>query len=86
MSNGFDFSEEAEATNKELAGTLAGLTTLSAAQVERMLPTKADKLALGELIAIVSDATNQNEKVAQLRKRFADLGGVVIKLLKTVIV
>ncbi|HEX9895404.1 MAG TPA: hypothetical protein VGA78_15855 [Gemmatimonadales bacterium] len=85
MSNGFDFSEEAALTNAELAGQLATVTTLSAAEIERLLPTKADKKALAELIDIVNDAASQNDKVAKLRGRFGDLGGVVLKLLKTVV-
>jgi hypothetical protein len=85
MANGFDFSAEAAMTNEELAGQLATVTALSAAEIERLLPTKADKKALAELIDIVNGAASQNDKVARLRQRFGDLGGVVVKLLKTVV-
>ena len=81
----FDFSKEREQTNKELASEIATLTALTARQVEKLLPKKADKKRLQELIGIVNGAAADNRKLAQLRKRWADVGGVALKVLKTVV-
>jgi hypothetical protein len=77
----YDFSEEAELTNKQLAGELARLTPLTEEQVGNLLPTKADKQRLKQLIEIVSSSASQNQKVASLTSNFSELGTVVLKVL-----
>jgi hypothetical protein len=81
----FDFSEEAALTNDELARELATHSALSAAEIARLLPRKADKERLGQLIEIVNSSAAQNRKIATLRRNFGELGGVVLKLLRTVV-
>lgn len=81
----YDFSEERMQTNKELADEIAALTTLTSAQLEKLLPKKQDKKQLKELIKIVNAATSENTRIATLRTKMKKLGGVVFKILKTVI-
>ncbi len=81
----YDFSEEREATNKELAEEIATRTTLTSAQIQKLLPKKQDKQRLKELIGIVNSAASDNAKAAALRKNFAALGGTVLRILKTVV-
>jgi hypothetical protein len=85
MTTGFDFGAEADATNQQFAARLATLTTLSATDIERLLPTRADKESLAELISIVNAATTDHQRLASLRGRFEQVGGTVLKLLGTVI-
>ena len=82
----FDFSGSRARTNAELATEIATLTTLSANEIENMLPRRADKLKLAELITIVDSSSAQNKKVKALDDNFAELGGVTIKLLKRFLV
>ena len=77
----YDFGEEAELTNKQLAGELAKLSPLTAVEIEKLLPRKADKKRLKKLIDIVSSSASQNSKLASLVTNFSELGGVVTKLL-----
>lgn len=82
----FDFSRARERTNSELATEIATLTTLSANEIETMLPRRADKLKLAELVKIVNSSASQNKKTKELSDNFAELGGVTIKLLKRFLV
>lgn len=81
----YDFSKERELTNKQFAEELSTHTALSANRIQEILPHKADKNKLKELIEIVNSAASQNEKVAALLSNLENLGGVMLKLLKTVI-
>ncbi|HHJ16962.1 MAG TPA: hypothetical protein ENJ80_09720 [Gammaproteobacteria bacterium] len=77
----YNFSEEAELTNAQLAGELAKLTPLTQAEIDKLLPRKVDKKKFEELLNIVNSSAAQNKKVATLEKNVKSLGGVVIKLL-----
>ena len=79
----YDFSEQAKLTNEQLAGELAKLTPLTEEQISSILPTKADKQRLKQLIDIVSSSASQNQKVASLASNFSELGTVVLKVLTT---
>lgn len=78
----YDFTEEAELTNSQLAGELAKVSPLTADEVEQMLPRKADKQRLGDLINIVNSSASRNRKVAKLTDNIADLGAVVVRMLE----
>ena len=82
----FDFGRARERTNSELAAEIATLTTLSANDIENMLPKRADKLKLAQLVKIVNSSSAQNKKAKELNDNFAELGGVTIKLLKRFLV
>lgn len=77
----FDFSAEAELTNKQLAGEIAKLTPLTESELNSLLPKKIDKERFAEVLRIVNSSASQNNKVAALTDNFATLGGVVVKVL-----
>ncbi|MBN2131797.1 MAG: hypothetical protein JW741_20015 [Sedimentisphaerales bacterium] len=81
MPNGYNFEEEANLTNEQLAGELAKLTPLTAEQLDKLLPKKVDKKRLQQVIDIVNSSASQNRKLASLTANFSDLGGVVLKVL-----
>lgn len=75
----------AQRTNEELASELSLLMPLPADKLARLLPTKADKEHMAELMAIVSARTSENFKVALLRKNIGRLGGVAVRVLKALV-
>lgn len=77
----YDFSEEAKLTNVELGDELAKLTPLTAEEVNKLLPRRADKEGLKQLIQLVNSSASQNRKLASLTSNFAELGGVVLAVL-----
>ena len=76
----YNFSEEANITNKKLAGELSKLTPLKADEIEKLLPKKEDKVRLNKILKIVDSSAAENKKLAELKDNFEDLGGVVLKL------
>lgn len=81
----FDFSDEAELTDQELAGELSKHTVLTKSELAELLPKRADLERLKELIEIVNAAASHNNKIAKLQDNFEELGGVALKLLGHVI-
>lgn len=75
-------AEARKATNADLAGEISSLTRLSEEDIERLLPRKADKEQFGALMAIVADATDDNEKLAALKRNIDEVGSVVVRMLK----
>lgn len=75
-------AEAREATNQALAEEISSLTRLSEQDIERLLPRKADKERFGTLMAIVTGATDDNDKVASLRENLDEVGSVLVKILK----
>ena len=78
---GYNFSEEAKLTNEELGDELARLTPLTAEEINKLLPKKADKEGLKQLIQLVNSSASQNKKLASLTSNFSELGGVVLTVL-----
>jgi len=81
MPDDYDFTEEAELTNRQLAGELAKLTPLTEEQVNGLLPRKVDKQRLKKLIGMVNSSASQNRKLAFLTSNLSELGVVVLKVL-----
>ena len=77
----YDFSEEAKLTNEQLAGELAKLMPLTSEEVNKLLPKRADKERLQQLIQLVNSSASQNRKLASLTSNFEELGGVVLTVL-----
>jgi hypothetical protein len=77
----YDVSEEVKLTNEQLGGELAKVTPLTAEEVNKLLPRRADKERLKQLIELVNSCVSQNKKLASLTSNFAELGGVVLTLL-----
>lgn len=78
----FDFSNEAELTNKEFADELARLTTLTSTQVEQFFPRKIDKKRFTQLMQIVNASANRNKRVAAIESNFKTFGTTVMRLLE----
>ena len=78
----FDFGPEAELTNQKLAGELAKLTVFTEEELQSLLPSKADKERLRELMEIVNGSARRNLRVASLRRNIGELGEVVMKVLE----
>jgi hypothetical protein len=81
----FNFDNEAQQTNQELAGQIEGLKPLSDADVSKLFPAPQDQEKVQQLKTIVNAATSQNEKVAALQNNVQQLGGVVVTLLRQII-
>ncbi len=77
---GFNFDEEANLTNQQLAEELAKITPMTVDEINALLPRKADKQRLQQLIEIVSKAESENKKIAALTTNIGELGGVVVKV------
>ena len=75
--NPFDFESEANATNAELAGEISKLGALTDAQVQELLPARADQEQLNQLIAAVDAATGENNKRAELVERLGTVSAAV---------
>lgn len=69
-------------TKKEFAEELAKLTSLNAREVQELFPTKADQDELLELLKIVHDSADDNERKARLVAKAGDIAGAVIKVTK----
>ena len=74
-----------EETNKKLEEEMATISRLTEADVARLVPTKADKEAYAELMAIVRSRTAETNKAAQLEANVKKFGRVVVRLLDAVI-
>jgi uncharacterized ParB-like nuclease family protein len=77
----FDFSEEAELTNQQLADELAKLTPMTVDELNKLLPELEDKQKFQQLIDIVGKAGSDNAKIAALTSNIGQLGGVAVKVL-----
>lgn len=80
-------AEEARSkTNATLDNEIGALTTITAEDLSRIIPTKADKEKFAELMSIVSASTAENIRAAKLIKNIDDLGEIVVRVLKKTIV
>jgi hypothetical protein len=77
----YNFGGEAKLTNEQLGDELAKLTPLTAEEINKLLPRKAEKEGLSQLIELVNSSASQNKKLASLTSNFAELGGVVLTVL-----
>ncbi len=93
MSNGWNktnnpFDEAARAaadeTDRTLAGEEAKLKTPGWDELRKRLPSPIDQRNLDQLIQIVNDKTDHNEKVAALIGNVATLGGTIVKILSNI--
>ena len=74
-----------EETNKALEEEMAKVSRLTEVDIARLVPTKADKEAYAELMAIVRSRTAETRKAAQLQDNIGKFGRVVVRLLDAVI-
>lgn len=72
----------AELTNKQLGAELATLNRLSEQDLRELLPTKRDKEAFAELMAVVEKEADIDRQFAFLSQNLQTTGKVVLKLLR----
>jgi len=84
--NPFDEAAKAAAneTDQALAKEEAKLRTPSWDELKKKLPSPIDQKNMDQLIQIVNDATDHNEKVAALIRNVSALGGTIVKVLSTI--
>ena len=73
----YDFSKEAQETDKELADDLNKLSGLSDNRIAELLPNRADQEQLKALIDAIKRETKIKKKKAVLLDRLADVAPVV---------
>lgn len=74
-------AEEArQKTNKELSGDIARLSKLTEREVDRLLPTKADRVAFLKLREILLAETEEAKKQTALLENGQELGGVILRV------
>jgi hypothetical protein len=72
-------------TNKKLEQEMARVSKLTETDIARLVPTKADKEALAELMAIVRASSAEASRVADLQQNIQKFGTVVVRLLRTLV-
>jgi len=81
---GLDWSkiaaEAAEETDRQLAGDISSLTTMTDREIEELFPTHDDKQRLAELMEIVNGAGSRNEKITRIVDNIEDLAGTVLTI------
>ena len=81
----FDFSKEAEETDKELSEELDKLNGLSDEKISELLPARTDQDQLKDLIDAVNNETDKNKKKAVLLDRLAVVTPAVKAVVKGII-
>ena len=72
-------------TDEKYASEISSLTRLTDEEIKKVFPTRPDKDRLMELLAIVTDSTNENQKINELKKNIEDLAPTVIKFIKLLV-
>jgi len=78
-----DIGEAAKAaTDKEFADALAKYTKLDATEAQKLFPTKQDQKEITDLLKIVGEAADDNERKAKIIARVSDVAGALITITK----
>ena len=67
-------------TKAQFGSVLSSYTTLTAAELKELFPTKSDREELIELIRIVNSDARDKQKRAELVQRIGNVAGAVIKI------
>lgn len=73
-------AEAAAETDRELAGDISSLTTMTDGEIEELFPAPQDKQRLAQLMEIVKSAEARNVKVSRIVANVEDLAEVVLTL------
>ena len=73
-------AEAAAETDRELAGEISSLTTMTDEEIEELFPAPHDKQRLAQLMEIVKSAEERNVKVSRIVANVEDLADVVLTL------
>lgn len=78
-------SEEAAAeTDEALKAELNKLKSMTRTDLEKLRPQVTDQETYDKLIAVVKEATERNEDIAQIVTRVKGLGGAAVSLAKKI--
>jgi hypothetical protein len=75
--------EAAKATDEKYSSILSSLCRLKDDEISHLFPDREDKDKLLELIQIVNDATNENQKIVKLKENIDSFGKIIIRIFKT---
>lgn len=87
MTNPYDdiAKRVADLTDEKYTSEISSLCRLKDGEINSLFPGKADKDKLFQLLKIVNDATNENQKVAVLTQNIGNLAGAVVKVVKLLV-
>jgi|MudIll2142460700_1097286.scaffolds.fasta_scaffold2875924_2 NAD(P)-dependent dehydrogenase (short-subunit alcohol dehydrogenase family) len=68
-------------TDKKLAGELSSVTRMTDEEIRKLFPDPADVKKLAELVQIVKQAGDRNEKVNNIVNNAEKFGGIILTLL-----
>ena len=69
-------------TDAALASKISSITRLTDDEVKRLFPDPADVKRLAELMQIVKQAGDRNEKVSQIVDKAEEFAGIMLTLLQ----
>ena len=73
-------AEAAQETDRQLAGDISSLTTMTDSEINELFPTRGDKRRLAELMKIVNAAGSRNEKINRIVNNIEDLADAVLTI------
>ena len=68
-------------TDQELASQVSGVTRLTDDEIKKLFPDPADVKKLAELMQIVKQAGDRNEKINNIVTNGEKFGGIILSLL-----
>ena len=68
-------------TDRQLANKISSVSRLTDDEVRKLFPDPADVKKLGDLMAIVKQADDENKKINKIVGNIEEFGGVILKLL-----
>lgn len=73
--------DASEKTDKKLAGKISNITRMTDEEVEELFPKPADVKKLAELMEIVKQAGDRNDKINKIVADADKFGGIILTLL-----
>ena len=70
----------AKETDRQLAGEISSLTTMTDSEINELFPTHRDKQQLAKLMEIVNTAGSQNLKIKRIVDNIEDVADAVLKI------
>ncbi|SDK66341.1 hypothetical protein [Microbulbifer yueqingensis] len=71
----------ASETDRQLAGRVSQLTSMTREEIQELFPDSADLKKLSKLMEIVKSADDRNTKVNRIVENAEEFGGIVLTLL-----
>lgn len=73
--------EAGDKTDKKLAGKISSVTRMTDEEVKKLFPNPADVKKLAELMQVVKQAGDRNEKINKIVNNAEEFGGIILTLL-----